>query len=286
MNDERAVSVRRYFSATPRNPGLRTTDNERVMMLAGGVLGFVGLILLFTGGLGRIIGGVLTVVGLTMTGVSYQRTKEIEMANLLAERDYQTALRSSEPKPSDEQMDHWLDESLSRAVDVAWRELGLKSLSGPGSAELQIIGVPRHAVGLTARVGADGRMRLSSYELTICCLSDRKLSVFQCTLSMATGGLRHVTTHEFYRQHISLLKTERELTAFPVLLGEGLGGLPDSQIVLTRRFEIGVGTDSIKTDIGVSPPAAPNSLEWMTYPGIQAIEEIRRQLDWSAARES
>jgi hypothetical protein len=36
----------------------------------------------------------------------------------------------------------------------------------------------------------------------------------------------------------------------------------------------------------VSPPSAPNSLEWMTYPGVQAIEEIRRQLDWSVGRES
>jgi hypothetical protein len=48
-------------------------------------------------------------------------------------------------------MDHWLDESLSRAVDVAWRELGLKSLGGPGSAELQIIGLPRYTATPTRR---------------------------------------------------------------------------------------------------------------------------------------
>lgn len=278
MTDDRIAGVRRYFTVTPVRPAPRRTDNERIMLLVGGVLVLVGLILMIAS---TLIGVFLIISGVALAGVAQQRIKDAEGRNAIAERDYKTLLRAAEPKPDDEQMDRWLDESLRRAVDVGWRELGLKGLAGIGTAELQIVGIPRYTTGLLGRIGRDGKVRLNTYEITVLYLTDRKLCAFQGVLSMASGGLRQVTTHEFYRQHISTLATERSLTAISLFRNSAA----ESQMVQTRRLTIGASTATISTDFGVSTPASPDGLDWMSGPALRAVEELRQQLDWSAGRD-
>ncbi|GAA3210608.1 hypothetical protein [Actinocorallia longicatena] len=275
MDDDRASAVRRYFTISPMPPVARRTDNERVMLLFGGALCLVGIVLLVAS---TMLGVVLTVTGLVLAGLAWQRIKDTEDRNRVEQSDYVAAMRAAEPKPDDQQMDAWLEASLRRAIDVGWREMGIKSLGGIGSAELQIVGIPRFSSGLTGRIGADGRLRLNGYEVTVFYLTDRKLCVFQAMLNVASGGLRNATTHEFYRQHISTLATERSVVAFPVTRAAEHHAEPLA--VPTRRVEIGASTGTISTDIGTY-----DGLDWMARPGLQAVEEIRRQLDWSAGRD-
>ncbi|GAB3662085.1 hypothetical protein GCM10027589_24770 [Actinocorallia lasiicapitis] len=275
MPEERASAVRRYFTVSPVPPLPRRTDNERVLLLVGGVLSLVGIILLIAS---TMIGLVLTLTGLVLAGLAWRRLKDTEDRNAVLRSDYLAALRASEPKPADEEMDSWLESSLRRAVDVGWRELGLKSFGGIGSAELQVVGIPRYSGGLAGRLGEDGRLRLSSYEVTVFYLTDRKVCVFQAVLNMASGGLRNASTHEFYRQHISMLSTERSVVAFPVTRAHE--GHTEPMAVPTRRVEIGASTGTVSTDLGIL-----DSLEWISRPGLQAVEELRRQLDWSAGRD-
>ncbi|ROO84348.1 hypothetical protein EDD29_1870 [Actinocorallia herbida] len=271
--EERADGVRRYFAPDPVTPDPPGTQAERTVLLCAGALGVVGVVLLFAA---PVFGVLLCLAAAALGGSAGRR---LLAARKLAERAraaYRARLLDTENRPADGVVDGWLEGSLRRAVDVGWRELGMRGpFGGLGSAELQLVGVPRLFPGVTGRVGADGRLRLNAYQITVLYLTDRKLCVFQCELNMASGGLRYATTHEFLRPHLSTLTTGHGSTALPVAGPDGTEARP----VTTLAFELGAAGATVATEIPVAADGA--SVEWLSAPSLHAVAEIRRQLDWT-----
>ncbi|MDX6740333.1 hypothetical protein [Actinocorallia sp. A-T 12471] len=273
LAEQRAVGVARYFAPTPVAPAPPGTEAERTVLLCAAALGVVGIVLVFAA---PLFGFPLSLAAAALAVSAWRRIRAVR-ARARADRErYLTALAASEPRPGEAVLDAWLEASLSRAVDVGWRELGMKGpFGGLGSAELQLVGVPKIFPGLVGRVGSDGRLRLNAYQVTVLYLTDRKLSVFQCELNMASGGFRYATTHEFFRPHISTLATGHGSCAVRVSGPDGVEATP----VTTRTFEIGASDKTVTTDIPVAVEGA--SVEALAKPSLHAVEEIRRQLDWT-----
>ncbi|GAB2853775.1 hypothetical protein GCM10022221_61630 [Actinocorallia aurea] len=271
--EERADGVRRYYTPEPAAPAVRGTEAERTVLLCAGALGVVGIVLLFAA---PPFGVLLTASAIALAVSAGRRLRAQRAEAAEARRRYAAAKEATEHRPGEARLDAWLEASLRRAVDVGWRELGMKGpFGGLGSAELQLVGVPKRFPGVVGRVGPDGRLRLNAYQVTVLYLTDRKLCVFQCELNMASGGFRYATTHEFFRPHLSTLSTGRGSTTVPVSGPDGTEARP----VTTRTFEVGTASATVTTDIPLSAEGA--SFDWLATPSLHAIAEIRHQLDWN-----
>ena len=130
-----------------------------------------------------------------------RRKKKYETDYEQYKKDYQKAM----PKPSDEQIDKWMNDDIEKIIEEAERRLDLDHEDL--EAELQIIGGPASLKETKYAIGKDGEVRYSHFDILIVFLTEYHVATYQCINSMELGETLTDRTQEFPYKEITNLET-------------------------------------------------------------------------------
>lgn len=257
--DSREVAVRKYFKPTPEKPSYAV---EVILMIAGGILLVVCL-----GTREAAVQIILLVaaLGLGLRGAWKYYVKR---------RDYMEDYNECEPKPSDEQMDRWLDEDLGRIRSEAGNKLGvvpeqLVNLDDP----LVVVGPQKSAKW---KIGEDEIFRFSGYEVVVIYLSNYHLGAYTCDLDMHKGLIGREETQEYHYTDVVSVATVHSDSRFTLVDEDGTERTIPSQ----QMFSLSVASgESIR--IAVAFPHIEDILrhgELRPSGADKAVSQIRTML--------
>jgi hypothetical protein len=219
--ERRDVAVDKYFRPTPVEP--QPDPRIRLLLTVGGVLlGILAILLL-----ARAAGVHMSVIPLPLTGIAglsvlafaLQRRSEYRYQY---ER-YQQELARSEPKPSDAQMQAWLNEGLQFARARA-REL--LDIGGDAEGDPVVLYGPQPADTAAVKIGRDGVVRYKNYRVLVAVLTARRVSIYECDLDVHDSNLSSEGTAEYHHQDIDGLEVVTDRRGARVLreppIGAGL----------------------------------------------------------------
>jgi len=214
--ESREKAVPKYFIETPKKPEVPDVITDRVIAVVGGVLALVGVVLLSTGRvcsglIGLPLGGLLLLMGLSS---NYAAEKAYAEKLKEYEREYEKA----EPKPSDAQMDEWLQEDRQRIRLEALKKLDLEPSQLIRKDPIEVIG-PADAANLA--IGKDGVIRFSKYDIVVVFLTDYHLAGYQYTLDMAQGAQIAESTQEYHSKDVVSVATRTEGSGLFVMMVNG-----------------------------------------------------------------
>lgn len=217
--DLRAKAVRKYFTKSPKKPSY---TSEIVLMAMGGFSLFASfviaiislfqyamnsydsspLITLFLCATPVFIGG-LIVAG--NGGVKFWRKKSA----------YDKAYAIAEPKPSDKEMDNWLEQDKRRLAEDAMKKLELVREQVLRPDEPLVVIGPQMPTYIAA--GKDGILRFSRYEMVIIYLTNYHLGAYTCNLDFITGLVESEQTQEYHYTDVVSVSTTNENSPFNVM---------------------------------------------------------------------
>jgi hypothetical protein len=203
----RPEAVRKYFTKTPTKPTEPDYSSHQTKMGIGGGLLFLTLILLFSGqGLLIFLGIVSGYFGFKLLSDGFSayssQKKKYESDCEQYEKDYDRA----EPKPSDEQMDQWMNSDIEKIIAEALRRLDLEHEDY--KAEPYKIGGPASLKETRFAVGKDGKTRYSHFNVLVVFLTEYHVAAYQCDSSMEYGQILTDKTQEFPYKEITNLGTQ------------------------------------------------------------------------------
>ena len=204
---DRATQVRKYFTKTPNKPETPDYSKYKTKMIIGGGLIVFGLILLLTGkGIPILLGIAAGYFGFKLLSDGFsnysRKKKKYEADYKQYEKDYEKAM----PKPSDEQMDKWMNEDIAKIIEEALRRLDLETEDC--RAEPYKIGGPAQIKETRYATGEDGRVRYSHFNILIVFLTQYHVAAYQCINSMELGQTTTDKTQEFPYKEITNLGTQ------------------------------------------------------------------------------
>jgi hypothetical protein len=203
----RSEAVRKYFTKTPVKPSDPDYSNHQTKMGIGGGLLFLALILLFSGqGFLILLGIVSGYFGFKCLSDGFsaysKQKKKYESDCEQYEKDYERA----EPKPSDEQMDQWMDGDIEKIIAEALRRLDLDHEDY--KAKPFLIGGPASLKETKFAKGKDGKTRASHLNILVVFLTEYHVAAYQCDNSMEYGQVLTDRTQEFPYREITNLGTQ------------------------------------------------------------------------------
>ncbi|HBL11580.1 MAG TPA: hypothetical protein DD379_09270 [Cyanobacteria bacterium UBA11162] len=207
ISPNRAEAVRKYFTKTPTKPVDPDYSSNQTKMSIGGGLLFLALMLLFSGqGLLILLGIVAGYFGLKTLREGFsaysKQKKEYKEACDNYEKDYPMA----EPKPSDEQIDKWMNDDIKKIIDESLRRLDLEHEDY--RADPLLIGGPASLKETRYAVGRDGKIRYSYFNILIVFLTDYHVAAYQSVNSLEHGQTLTDQTQEFPYKEITNLGTQ------------------------------------------------------------------------------
>jgi hypothetical protein len=205
--NNRPESVRKYFTNTPIKPADPDYSKDQTKMAVGGGLLFVTLFLLFSGqGLYILLGVASGYFGFSFlkNGISeyLRRKNEYEKSMSQYERDFDMA----EPKPSDSQIEQWMNEDIEKITREALRRLDLEN--DDCSKEPWKIGGPSALKDTRYKVGQDGKTRYSHFNILVVFLTKYHVATYQCNHGLEYGQTLSDRTQEFPYKEITNLGTQ------------------------------------------------------------------------------
>jgi hypothetical protein len=206
MSDSKPEAVQKYFIRTPVKPVEPDYAAIKKRIGIGGGLIFLALILLSSGqGFLVFLGIIAGYFGFKFAKQSiseyFKSRSEYEENRSQYEKDYAIA----EPKPSDEQMDQWMDAAINFIKKESLRKLDMEE--DDYSVNPLIIGGPAEDLEETKYAfGKDGKVRYSHLNVLIIYLSDHNILTYQCVYSLMQDQTISDTTQEFPYKEISNLQ--------------------------------------------------------------------------------
>lgn len=160
-------------------------------------------------------------------------------------RNYYKEYKASEPKPSDSQMNAWMDEDKIKVSQNALTRLNLHSVSA------HIINLDKPLIvigpmnGARYAKGGDGIVRFSLYQIIVIYVTNHHLCAYCCELDFETGVIAHESTYEYhYADVVSVSTTNANSEFFFLKDGER------SPISRHQQFSISVSSgESIKVAV-------------------------------------
>ena len=211
---DRAEAVRKYFIKTPIKPTEPDySESTQRMALAGGAL-VLALILIFIGkwwswllGLGAGYYGFTDLKKWWQINSNQKKRYADEMNKY--KRDFEEA----EPKPSDRQMDEWLDGDIQNVIEEAKRRLDIDEddVANKGRTPL-LIGGPAEGGNTKFARGKDGKTRYSQFNALVVFLTEYHVATYQAIVEMEHGQIMHDNTKEFPYREITNLGTQTSKT--------------------------------------------------------------------------
>lgn len=233
--DSREVVATRYFTATPKEPSY--TINYLMLFLAG-VLLVREVCNIFLQTRPDCSVPLIVILILFIWGAEGRRRKKYR---------YEKAYKDAEPKPIDEQIDYWFEQSKHQILSGAPHKLGLR----PDDISLQkkplvIVGP---ASSTKFNIGYDGIIRFSAYRIVVIYLSDYHLGAYTCNLDLITGKLISEQTQEFHYTDVVSVSLLTSTRPFKVVTLNGV----QHQIHDSQVFSVSAASgESIKVTIGFS----------------------------------
>lgn len=201
----RPEAVRKYFTKTPYQPNHPDYSSHQNRMTMGGVLLFIGLLLLFSGnGLVIFLGCVSGYFGFKSFSNGLSEYSEKKQRYEQDIEQYRKDYAQAEPKPPDEQMDQWLNADLDSIIKESFRKLDLEE--GDYKSEPFILGGPADLKETLYAVGKDGKVRYSHLNVLIVYLKDHNILTYQCTHTLIYGQTLTDNTQEFPYKEITNLQ--------------------------------------------------------------------------------
>lgn len=203
---ERRPTVHKYFIPDPLPPD---HTKAHVMMITG-----CGVLLVAMALVARYRG----VVPIILTSPLFLLSVATIGGGLLtkSQRDfrYQQALARARPKPTDEDMDRWLD--LDRLLIVNY---ALTSFSRPPS---DLLAFPHMIIGPADNAqhasGRDGVARFSIYKVVVLMLTRHRLSIYTCEWDFINCGPGRAETFDCRYSDVTCLCTKQMSGDGPVLI--------------------------------------------------------------------
>lgn len=230
-NDSRSVAVSKYFKTTPESPSYMGSIAWIVVGIISLVIGASsassGTFFMYLCG-----GGGLLLMG--WGALDYFFTKSA----------YDKEYSEAEPKPSDKQMDEWLEQDKKRIVSEALDKLGLVpeqvlNLKDP----LLVIGPQSSA---KFRIGRDNTLRFSAYQVVVIYLTNYHLGAYSCNLDFITGRTGREETQEYHYTDVVSVSTLNANSHFTVVTIEG----EEYPISSQQQFSLSVASgESIKVTV-------------------------------------
>ena len=258
--EPRDMAVRKYFTSTPKKPQepILVEPNKTLFYRSLVLLGISALIALSSsslsgwGYLAFILSAVLTV------WQGFKVFFDVRIEKMKKQREYRESLAKynkayqlAEPKPSDEQMDAWLQEDIKRLTDEALRELDLE----PEQLQQDPIIVVGPSNTASLAIGKDGVVRYSKYDVLIVFLTEYHLAAYTATINMVTGTTLRESTQEYHYTDIVSVATRTESSKKFVLVFQG----ENKKLPVYKEFSLSVASgDHIRV---VTPFDSPEFLE-------------------------
>ncbi|MFF5230746.1 hypothetical protein [Dactylosporangium sp. NPDC000521] len=237
----RRKAVRRYFAEIPRKVDDPRWGLTWFLLSAGLALGIMPC-----GGLyvtTKWYVGLLAVVGLYATsaillffGIVMARDC-VECRKKIRERN--AAIAATQPQASESELDAWLQEDVDRAIrhGADLHRLNLKfgiENAGLLMAPQAIVGISKLAGRYSAerlerdasspsglrtvirrlplaktRIGEDGRLRASHYQVLVMYLTERRIGVFECNVDLATRRILAQSTYSFSYDDVITMSSQK-----------------------------------------------------------------------------
>jgi hypothetical protein len=243
----RPEAVKKYFTPTPEH---RSNSGFIAAFVGAGLLILIGIAmqnfgtLLFLGGAGW-----LAKWGFEESG---------------RYREYLRKFRLAEPKPSDQQIDKWLQEDITEISQRAGGRVRLNTELKANGGDLVypvqvIVGYPSmpKAVGyrVRARRGKDHKLRANAYDVLIMFLTNNLISTYRCLLDCHTGEvvLDAITEHH-YRDIVGVASTSIPM---PESLANLLAEIDEKHrdVPLAQIFSLSITSgESLSVETGFSRP--------------------------------
>jgi hypothetical protein len=238
-NDSRPTYVKKYFLETPKQPSY----GPDIAMLIMGGLGVLGGLVAFIVSMTSNDGSAICcAIPLGLGGLFFAGTGGMNYMNKGSKykREYELA----EPKPSDSQMDEWLSQDKQKIISDAVEKLGLVpekvlNLNDP----LVVVGPRSSAI---FKLGNDGNIRFSSYEIVVIYLTDYHLGAYSCQLDFINGKINSEETQEYHYADVVSVSTLSSNTNFIVTTVDG----KEHPIQSHQQFSLSVASgESIKVTV-------------------------------------
>jgi hypothetical protein len=128
--------------------------------------------------------------------------------------NYYKEYKASEPKPTDSQMNAWMDEDKKKISQNALTRLNLHSVSAHVinlDKPLVVIG-PMN--GARYAKGSDGIIRFSLYQIIVIYVTNHHLCSYCCELDFETGIIAHESTYEYHYADVVSVSTSNANSEF------------------------------------------------------------------------
>ncbi|MDM8543496.1 hypothetical protein QUF90_20670 [Desulfococcaceae bacterium HSG9] len=221
--ESRPIAVTKYFKPTLKKPSY---VGNIIAIVCGGVA--------FIAGLSDSSPTFLAVIGCIAFGWGF-------IAIFSKSSGYKEAYHEAEPKPSDKQMDEWLEQDKKGIVSDATTKLGLVpekvlNLNDP----LVVIG-PKNSAKF--KMGQDGIIRFSAYEIMVIYLTDYHLGAYSCRWDFVNGKSISEQTQEYHYTDVVSVSTLCSSASFEVVTVDGV----NRPIQSHQEFSLSVASgESIK----------------------------------------
>jgi len=212
--EAREKAVPKYFLKTPER--LKDPKYSKTLLIIGAILSVLGLLMMLVNDSGtRCLGGGGILFGLLLMFSGWSGNASKRKAHAKELKKYQEAYDRTEPKPSDAQMDEWLQKDRERIRAEALKKLDLES-SQVVQDPIEVIG-PANKADLA--MGKDSTIRFSKYDIVTVFLTDYHLAAYKCTLDMAHGTQTDESTQEYhYKDVVSVATQTAGSDVFAVML--------------------------------------------------------------------
>ncbi|MEV7098818.1 hypothetical protein AB0M80_38900 [Amycolatopsis sp. NPDC051045] len=197
----RGEAVRRYFVRTPR---------QRSAAPGAIALGAAALSVILAAVAHNAASLVLLVIAYFAAKWGWQKVKQY--------RAYLLRYAAAEPKPSDTQMDTWLQQDIAALEAKASRQVRLVATTKHEGGDLvypiqAVVGVPSPSGtivdSLRVRRGGDHRWRANHYDVLILFLTNDLISLYRCALDFHTGEPVYEQITEWHYRDIVGVSTDR-----------------------------------------------------------------------------
>jgi len=227
-SDPRNVAVAKYFKPSIPKPSY---SGEIIWLILGSA---VAVLVLLSGNsdssLFAVIGGIVALfaLGAIMTKSS----------------DYNKLTKDSEPKPSDKQMDRWLEQDKKRIIATAMDNLGLIPEQTLNAKDPLVIIGPKSPTML--EIGDDGIIRFSNYQIVVIFLTDYHLGGHTCNLNFINGSVSREETQEYHYTDVVSVATLHSNSDFTATTVDG----KEHPIRDQQQFSLSVASgESIKVTV-------------------------------------
>lgn len=207
-----------WLSSTTKS--LKSVDSEMAILASGFALGFIFLMLGW--------------LGWSYKKSAYDGKKSV----------YDSAFAKAEPKPSDSQMEAWLNEDKSRIINDGMRKLGLIPEQILNPNPIVIIG-PLEGAKI-AEGKTDGFVMFSGYRVVVVYLTNFHLGAYTCHLNFYDGSITNEETQEYHYIDIVSVATLTVNSEFIVETTDG----KKHPIATQQQFSLSVASsESIRVTV-------------------------------------